>query len=287
MSGVLTSFQAQSNFSSIPSRFPMSNESPSKSSPKRYDDAFKAEAVRLVREDHLSVREAAEKLGLAQSTLRGWIRRAENAEPAPLENMVAEPTEATTASPAAVEPSEPHGAPSEEKKPDVAAVPGVDPRADAAKLTLDMVERYKELMNGRELAAQGKSGAKGGKLGKRKQRELRDRLVREMTALGIIPEIKKDDVGIPLNIRPYVLNLVCVKGFTAEAAAEMAGTTEERVHRWVLEASPFDYELQSYIRAWMRARFALNVGAIPSKEELLKEYNAHAAACWNARNGAR
>lgn len=44
--------------------------------PPRYDDAFRAGAIRLVTEQHRSAREVAEELGIRTETLRCWLKAA-------------------------------------------------------------------------------------------------------------------------------------------------------------------------------------------------------------------
>lgn len=45
-------------------------------SPRRYDEAFKAGAVRLVTEQGRESREAASELGVCTDTLRSWLKAA-------------------------------------------------------------------------------------------------------------------------------------------------------------------------------------------------------------------
>jgi transposase-like protein len=42
--------------------------------PPRYDDAFRAGAIRLVTEQHRPAREVAEELGICTETLRCWLK---------------------------------------------------------------------------------------------------------------------------------------------------------------------------------------------------------------------
>jgi transposase len=44
---------------------------------RRYPPEFKAEAVRLYRESHRSLREVSEELGISLEGLRHWIKQAE------------------------------------------------------------------------------------------------------------------------------------------------------------------------------------------------------------------
>ena len=44
--------------------------------PPRYDEAFKAGAVRLVSEEHRPAREVAAELGICIDTLRSWLKNA-------------------------------------------------------------------------------------------------------------------------------------------------------------------------------------------------------------------
>ena len=46
-------------------------------SPPRYPDAFRAEAVELVRADERSIPQIAHDLGINEQTLRSWVKRAE------------------------------------------------------------------------------------------------------------------------------------------------------------------------------------------------------------------
>jgi transposase len=41
---------------------------------KKYDSAFKLEAIRLVNEEHRNVREVERNLGISQGTLSRWVR---------------------------------------------------------------------------------------------------------------------------------------------------------------------------------------------------------------------
>ena len=41
---------------------------------KKYDSAFKLEAIRLVNEEHRSVSEVERNLGISQGTLSRWVR---------------------------------------------------------------------------------------------------------------------------------------------------------------------------------------------------------------------
>lgn len=59
--------------------------------PPRYDEVFKAGAVRLVTEQNRSVQEAAQELGICVDSLKNWLRRA---------GHVANPTRPTTVDPA-------------------------------------------------------------------------------------------------------------------------------------------------------------------------------------------
>jgi transposase len=47
-----------------------------KGAPPRYDEAFKAGAIRLVTEQGRPSREVAQELGVCIDTLRGWLRGA-------------------------------------------------------------------------------------------------------------------------------------------------------------------------------------------------------------------
>ena len=44
--------------------------------PPRYDEAFKAGAIRLVTEEHRSAKEVARELGICVDTLRSWLKNA-------------------------------------------------------------------------------------------------------------------------------------------------------------------------------------------------------------------
>ena len=44
--------------------------------PPRYDEAFKAGAVRLVTQEHRPAREVASELGICIETLRSWLQKA-------------------------------------------------------------------------------------------------------------------------------------------------------------------------------------------------------------------
>jgi transposase len=46
-------------------------------SPPRYPDAFRAEAVELVRSGERSIPQVARDLGINEQTLRNWVKRAE------------------------------------------------------------------------------------------------------------------------------------------------------------------------------------------------------------------
>ena len=54
----------------------MARKSQKGKAPPRYDEAFKAEAVRLVTEERRPAREVAAELGICVDTLRGWLRDA-------------------------------------------------------------------------------------------------------------------------------------------------------------------------------------------------------------------
>ena len=41
---------------------------------KKYDSAFKLEAIRLVNEEHRNIREVERNLGISQGTLSRWVR---------------------------------------------------------------------------------------------------------------------------------------------------------------------------------------------------------------------
>ena len=62
---------------------------------KRYDVAFKQEAVRLVLEQGYSVGNAAARLGVNVWTLRDWVKKArESASPTPSQTATAEELQA-------------------------------------------------------------------------------------------------------------------------------------------------------------------------------------------------
>ncbi len=46
-------------------------------SPRRYPDAFRAEAVELVRAGERSIPQVARDLGINEQSLRNWVKRAE------------------------------------------------------------------------------------------------------------------------------------------------------------------------------------------------------------------
>ena len=58
---------------------------------KSYTEEFKAEAVRLVHQRHLTFSQVGRDLGVEKSIIRGWVRRAE------MEEMAENPVEATSA----------------------------------------------------------------------------------------------------------------------------------------------------------------------------------------------
>lgn len=51
---------------------------------KKYDEEFRREAVRLVREGGLSVQRAASDLGVGESTLSKWVAAVQGEAPQPL-----------------------------------------------------------------------------------------------------------------------------------------------------------------------------------------------------------
>lgn len=54
----------------------MARKSQKGKAPPRYDEAFKAGAVRLVTEERRPAREVASELGICIDTLRSWLRNA-------------------------------------------------------------------------------------------------------------------------------------------------------------------------------------------------------------------
>lgn len=54
----------------------MGRKSPKGIAPPRYDEAFKAGAIRLVTEERRPAKEVARELGICVDTLRSWLRNA-------------------------------------------------------------------------------------------------------------------------------------------------------------------------------------------------------------------
>ena len=54
----------------------MEQKSKKRTSPPRYDDTFRAGAVRLVVEQHCPAKEVAAKLGICMDTLKSWLKAA-------------------------------------------------------------------------------------------------------------------------------------------------------------------------------------------------------------------